>query len=134
MADYPRLRDKEVKRIIIAVSNDFKDLVIDETKLSLKRKIVNRDCLGLSETMQLLMKWREKMKPEQPMTLKDWIITMILLFIPIVGLVMLIIWAIDKEDPRNIFSKAYLIVSAGVFAITFIIYLIIFVLFFSFAI
>ena len=74
------------------------------------------------------------MKPEQPMTLKDWIITMILLFIPIVGLVMLIIWAIDKEDPRNIFSKAYLIVSAGVFAIIFIVYLVIFVLFFSFAI
>lgn len=69
------------------------------------------------------------MKPEQTMTLKDWIITMILIFIPIVGLVMLIIWAIDKDDPRNLFSKAYLIVSAGVFALVFIIYFVIIIFF-----
>ena len=69
------------------------------------------------------------MRAEQTMTLKDWIITMILLFIPIVGIVMLIIWAIDKEDPRNLFSKAYLIVSAGVFALVFIIYFIIIIFF-----
>ena len=70
------------------------------------------------------------MNPEQPMTLKDWIITLILLFIPIVGLVMLIIWAMDKEDPRNTFSKAYLIVSVGIFALIIAIYMLIILLFF----
>jgi uncharacterized membrane protein YqjE len=62
------------------------------------------------------------METEKQMTLKDWILTLILLFIPIVGLVMLIIWATDKQDPRNIFAKAYLIVSAGMLAIVFIFY------------
>lgn len=71
------------------------------------------------------------MQPEQPMTLKDWIITLTLLFIPIVGLVMLIIWAMDKEDPRNTFSKAYLIVSVGIFAVIIAIYMLI-ILFFLF--
>lgn len=70
------------------------------------------------------------MNPEQPMTLKDWIITLILLFIPIVGLVMLIIWAMDKEDPRNTFSKAYLIVSVGIFAVIIAIYILIIIFFF----
>lgn len=69
------------------------------------------------------------MQPEKPMTLKDWIITLILLFIPIVGLVMLIIWTIDKDDPRNTFSKAYLIVSAGIFAIIIAIYILIMIFF-----
>lgn len=74
------------------------------------------------------------MKTEQQMSLKDWIITIILLFLPIVSLVMLIIWATDKQDPRNNFSKAYLIVSAGMIAIIFLIYffVIIFLLFLGF--
>ncbi|MCG7342613.1 hypothetical protein MHZ92_00625 [Sporosarcina sp. ACRSL] len=66
------------------------------------------------------------MQTEKQMTLKDWILTLILLFIPIVGLIMLIIWATDKQDPRNIFAKAYLIVSAGMLAIVFIFYVLIF--------
>ena len=68
------------------------------------------------------------------MTLKDWIITLILLFIPIVGIIMLIIWAVDKDDPRNTFSKAYLIVSIGIFVIIITIYImiLIFILFMGF--
>ena len=51
---------QSANRIIITVSNDFRDLIIiDETKSSLKRKIVNSVGLGLSETMQQLMKWSE---------------------------------------------------------------------------
>lgn len=69
------------------------------------------------------------MQTEKQMTLKDWILTLILLFIPIVGLVMLIIWATDKQDPRNVFAKAYLIVSAGMLAIIFIFYVLIFFFF-----
>ncbi|GEN83952.1 hypothetical protein SLU01_22640 [Sporosarcina luteola] len=67
------------------------------------------------------------MKTEQQMSLKDWIITIILLFLPIVSLVMLIIWATDKQDPRNNFSKAYLIVSAGMIAVIFLIYILVFI-------
>ena len=49
------------------------------------------------------------------MTLKDWIITIILLFIPCVNLIMLIIWAASGENKtRSTFAKAYLIVFAGV--------------------
>lgn len=69
------------------------------------------------------------MQTEKQMTLKDWILTLVLLFIPIVGLVMLIIWATDKQDSRNIFAKAYLIVSAGILAIVFLFYMFIFLFF-----
>ncbi len=67
------------------------------------------------------------MQTEKQMTLKDWILTLVLLFLPIVGLVMLIIWATDKQDPRNTFSKAYLIVSGGVFALILLMYFFIFI-------
>lgn len=67
------------------------------------------------------------MQTEKQMTLKDWILTLVLLFIPIVGLVMLIIWATDKQDPRNTFSKAYLIVSGGIFALILVMYIFIFI-------
>jgi hypothetical protein len=67
------------------------------------------------------------MQTDKTMSLKDWIITLILLFLPIVGLVMLIIWAADKQDPRNTFSKAYLIVAGGVFALILLMYLFIFI-------
>ncbi|QTD42581.1 hypothetical protein [Sporosarcina sp. Te-1] len=70
------------------------------------------------------------MQNQQSMSLKEWIITIILLFLPIVNLVMLIIWASDKADPRNNFAKAYLIVSAGAIAVMILIYIaIIFILF-----
>lgn len=67
------------------------------------------------------------MQNEQQMTLKDWIITIILLFLPLVGFIMLIIWAVDKNDPRNTFSKAYLIVSIGFFVVMFLFYFIFFI-------
>ena len=67
------------------------------------------------------------MQTEKTMSLKDWILTLILLFLPIVGLVMLIIWATDKQDPRNTFSKAYLIVSGGIFALVLLMYFFIFI-------
>ena len=70
------------------------------------------------------------MQNEQSMSLKDWIITMILIVLPIVNLVMLIIWTTDKADPRNNFAKAYLIVTVGVFVVVILLYIaIIFILF-----
>ena len=67
------------------------------------------------------------MQTEKTMSLKDWILTLVLLFLPIVGLVMLIIWATDKQDPRNTFSKAYLIVSGVIFALILLMYFFIFI-------
>lgn len=69
------------------------------------------------------------METEKQMSLKDWILTLILVCLPIVGLVMLIIWATDKQDPRNIFSKAYLIVMGGAFALVILMYMFIFIFF-----
>ncbi|GIN56982.1 hypothetical protein J8TS2_13010 [Lederbergia ruris] len=70
---------------------------------------------------------------ERNMTLKDWIITMILLALPIVNIVMLIIWAVDKDEPRNLFAKAYLIVMAGAFVLVIIFYIIMLVIIFAFS-
>ena len=67
------------------------------------------------------------MQTEKQMTLKDWILTLVLLFLPIVGLIMLIIWATDKQDPRNTFAKAYLIVSGAIIALIFLLYFFIFI-------
>lgn len=77
------------------------------------------------------MEMNELQQTNQTMSLKDWIITIILTVLPIVNIVMLIIWATDKTDPRNNFSKAYLIVTAGMFALVFAFYIlmIIFILF-----
>ncbi|MCJ7842164.1 hypothetical protein MUB24_14890 [Lederbergia sp. NSJ-179] len=74
------------------------------------------------------------MQSEKNMTLKDWIVTMILLVIPIVNIVMLIIWAVDKEEPRNLFAKAYLIVMIGGIALVFIFYIIIFIVIMVFSV
>lgn len=62
------------------------------------------------------------MENNQSMTLKEWIITLILIFIPIVSIIMLIIWAVDPSDKRNTFAKAYLIVSAGLIVLMIIFY------------
>lgn len=75
----------------------------------------------------------EARQPNEIMGLKDWIITIILLFIPVVNLVMLIIWATDKQDARNVFAKAYLIVTGCFVAVTIIFYVFIFILFFMLA-
>ncbi|MBD7985988.1 hypothetical protein H9649_15560 [Sporosarcina sp. Sa2YVA2] len=65
----------------------------------------------------------------QMMSLKDWIITIILIALPIVSLIMLIIWATDKKDPRNNFAKAYLIVMGGIFALVMLFYVLMLILF-----
>lgn len=42
------------------------------------------------------------------MSVKDWLITMIILAIPIVGFVMAIVWAIDAKNPtKTNFFRAY---------------------------
>lgn len=69
----------------------------------------------------------------QGMSLKDWIITLILMMIPLVNLIMLIIWAADRNDSRNLFAKAHLIVMVGSIALIFIFYILIIIFIFGFA-
>ena len=60
------------------------------------------------------------MENQQTMRLKDWIITLILTFIPIVNIIMLILWTSNKENPRSNFSKAYMIVTGTIISISFV--------------
>ncbi|MGV8906859.1 MAG: zinc ribbon domain-containing protein [Acetobacterium sp.] len=54
------------------------------------------------------------------MTLGDWMITLLLLFIPIVNIVMLIVWCADAGTNKNKkhFAQAYLIYMAITFVIS----------------
>ena len=57
---------------------------------------------------------------EEPMSLGSWVITLILSVIPIVGLIMLIVWAVSAEsvNKRN-FARANLIIMIAVYVIVF---------------
>lgn len=65
------------------------------------------------------------MEIKQPMRLKEWIITLILAFIPVVNIIMLISWALDKENPRNSFSKAYILITGTTISIAFVLFFIV---------
>jgi len=58
-------------------------------------------------------------EPAKVMTLGDWMITLLLLFIPIVNIVMLIVWCADSTTNKNKkhFAQAYLIYMAITFVI-----------------
>jgi uncharacterized membrane protein YqjE len=42
----------------------------------------------------------------------DWFWTLLLLALPVVNIVMLIIWAVDRTNPRRNFAIAYFIIMA----------------------
>nr|MDK2851474.1 hypothetical protein [Candidatus Cloacimonadota bacterium] len=66
-------------------------------------------------------------RPMAPiMTLKDWIITMILMIIPVVNLVMLIVWATSKTENPN--RKNMALAMLILWAIGIVLYVLIFVL------
>ena len=55
---------------------------------------------------------------EPPMTVKDWVITLLILMIPCVGIIMMIVWAFSSTNQqRSNFCKAYLIMTAILFVI-----------------
>lgn len=60
--------------------------------------------------------------PERVMTIGNWIVTFILLMIPIVNIIMLIIWALSNSVNRN--RKSFAIAVIIIWAILFIIGLI----------
>ena len=55
----------------------------------------------------------------RPLTVGDWIITMILLAIPLVNLIMLIVWAASSSThpSKKSFAQAYLIFFGVLFVI-----------------
>lgn len=63
---------------------------------------------------------------ESVMSVKDWLLTFVVMMIPIVNLVMMIIWAIKAENPSK---RNYFIASWIMFAIMIVLYLILFMVF-----
>jgi len=55
----------------------------------------------------------------QPMILKDWLITYLLLLIPIVNIVLMFVWAFgsDVNQSKKTFCQAQLIILAVVFVL-----------------
>ncbi|MFP7494704.1 hypothetical protein SFC66_13030 [Terribacillus saccharophilus] len=64
--------------------------------------------------------YRETQNNDQ-MKIMQWVWTLVLTAIPIVNLVMLIIWAVDKTNPRRNWAIATFIVGVAGFVIVFII-------------
>ena len=75
---------------------------------------------------------RNEQLDSSPMDLKDWILTLIVLLIPCVGIVMYFVWAFSSNGNinRRNFCRAQLIIFAALLGI----YLVLFVLFGAFAI
>lgn len=71
----------------------------------------------------------EQQNTPQMMSVKDWVVTLLLTCIPLVGLILLFIWAFgnDGNQIRQNWAKGNLIVAAIVLAL----YLLIFVIFFG---
>ncbi len=64
-------------------------------------------------------------------TIKDWIIWMLLMAIPIVNLILIIVWAVDSDpenEVRRNYCRANLIVGLVVLLITFLIFIFVFLL------
>lgn len=50
---------------------------------------------------------------KQPTSIGQWLGRLLLMYIPVVNIVFLIIWALDKEDiEKSNYAKAYLIICA----------------------
>ncbi|MCL2593079.1 MAG: hypothetical protein FWD82_06910 [Defluviitaleaceae bacterium] len=64
--------------------------------------------------------------PSQPeMSVKDWIVTLLIMAIPCVGFIMMIVWAFNEENKvRANFCKAYLIFNVVIAVLVVIFYFI----------
>lgn len=71
-------------------------------------------------------------KTSNEMTVGDWLITMLILIIPIVNIVMLFIWGFGNPDPRRNYARASLIWMAICVVLMLIFYGAVFAFIFSF--
>lgn len=70
-------------------------------------------------------------KTSNEMTVGDWLITMLILIIPIVNIVMLFIWGFGNPDPRRNYARASLIWMAISIVLMLIFYGVVFAFFFN---
>ena len=70
-------------------------------------------------------------KTSTGMTVGDWLITMLILIIPIVNIVMLFIWGFCNPDPRRNYARASLIWMAIGIVLMLIFYAVFFAFIFS---
>ncbi|MEK5214024.1 hypothetical protein SAMN05421670_2000 [Psychrobacillus psychrotolerans] len=70
-------------------------------------------------------------KTSNEMTVGDWLITMLILIIPIVNIVMLFIWGFGNPDPRRNYARASLIWMAICIVLMLIFYGVVFAFIFS---
>jgi heme/copper-type cytochrome/quinol oxidase subunit 2 len=68
------------------------------------------------------------MRDETPMSMKDWLITLLLQAIPVVGFILLIVWAVDSNTNLNKqnWARASLIIFAIVIGIVILISILMF--------
>ena len=62
------------------------------------------------------------------MSVGSWILTFVLLAIPLVNIIMMFIWAFDSTSQRRNFARAYLIVTAIVFVLSIVLTIVLFIL------
>lgn len=64
---------------------------------------------------------------EEPVSMGEWVITWLILMIPCVNIVMMFVWAFSKTEKKSKsnFFKAYLIVMGVVFALYFLIIMVV---------
>lgn len=60
------------------------------------------------------------------MSVGQWVITFLILSIPLVNIVMMFIWAFDMMSERRNFARAYLIVMAVMFVVAIVFAIIVF--------
>ncbi|MEK5205472.1 MULTISPECIES: hypothetical protein [Psychrobacillus] len=70
-------------------------------------------------------------KTSNEMTVGDWLITTLILIIPIVNIVMLFIWGFGNPDPRRNYARASLIWMAISIVLMLIFYGVVFAFFFN---
>lgn len=70
-------------------------------------------------------------KTSNEMTVGDWLITTLILIIPIVNIVMLFIWGFGNPDPRRNYARASLIWMAICIVLMLIFYGVVFAFFFN---
>lgn len=64
---------------------------------------------------------------EEPVSIGEWIITYLIMMVPCVNIIMMFVWAFSKNEKKS--KSNYFKVSLGVFAIGFVLYIFIIIIF-----
>ena len=75
----------------------------------------------------------QEVRTSGELRVRDWLLTMLILAVPIVNLVMLFIWAFGSPNPRKNFSKGYLLWMAICIGVALIFYIIAIIIALSFS-